>query len=165
MPVNKRNKKLFLSSFSSVLIAIITNLSLEKNFFVFPILNGGVVEIKNDGFLKIFSDGSGGFSVNDHPEDGCTGCGEIKYKKLNKGDKFPVLSVSISHPNFSTSVNLDTEIGQFSEDDWKNGVNMNLNKPVESIFLKKIGLLMYYPILFPLVLSYRSNLRSPESVL
>jgi len=75
----------------------------------------------------------------------CTGCGEIKYERLLKGQKFKVLGVHINHPDFSTQINLETAAGEFQEHDYTLDNNIFPDKQVVNPFLKTMGSLMDYP--------------------
>lgn len=140
------NRQVSLASVAFCLLSLVVNLTLERNPLVFPILNDGYVKVNQDGYLQIFSDGSSGFSQTNQGNSDCVGCGETTYKPLNKGDKYKVTGVAILHPDFSTTVDLMTEIGRFPEQDYKNNATVTLNKPVENEIIRSLGALMYYPI-------------------
>jgi hypothetical protein len=95
-------------------------------------------------------DGSGGYSSTNESVD-CAGCGEVKYGKISKGDRYPVVGVFVEHPDFSTKVALVTEIGRFLESDYKKAANITVNKAVKDDFFATAGNLMYYPFVFDIL--------------
>jgi hypothetical protein len=127
--------------------AVAVNLTLEKNPLVFPILGNGRVTIVRDGYQRTWTrDGSGSFSPGDKKELPCTGCGEARYTRLLKSEKYKVTGVVVETPEFSAPlVSLVTEAGQFPERDYRDGMNVAPDKAVERPFLRRLGNLMYYP--------------------
>jgi len=130
-------------TFILILFSIIFNITLTKNPLAFPILDKGSIEIMSNGFHITFSDGSGGFydeklTANSYDN--------VTYKELKKGEKYKVTGIKITHPDFSTKVYLQTAIGQFSQSNY----NITLNKEAHATWVKNLGFLMNWPILFML---------------
>lgn len=146
----QKNILLYVSIFF-IIFSIIISHTQTKNPVLYPILSDGYVEILEDGYHDEYSDGSGGFlSYEEKDRDGCVGCGEIEYLKLKKGEKYKVIGVEISHPEFGTEVNLITKIGQFGEYDYGSSKSLSnksiyINKPVQSNWAKYLGILMAWP--------------------
>lgn len=138
-----------------VLIAIAVNLTLEKNPFVFPVLDGGYIEVHKDGYYKSFP--GGGIFVEDEP---CIPTNQIKcdnnvvVSSLPAGTRLPVVGVRVEPAGVGLkNVVLITESGMtISQDNifiFKD--SLSTNKPIESTLLNELGSLMLYPSL-PLLL-------------
>lgn len=143
-----KNYRIFRTVIILCVMAVLINLSLEINPFVYPILRNGTITINKDGYLRTFSDGSGGFYEIDLDDFSCSGCGEIKFKKILKGETYPVIGVHITHPDFSTKINLVTPIGQFSENNYSSDRSISINKKEKNQLFTYIGALMAYPFAY-----------------
>ncbi len=139
-----KRDNLFFASLILCIISILINNGLEKSSLLFPILDDGYVEVHEDGYLLTYSDGSGGFSKTEKMDFKCTGCGTTTSHKILKGEKYPVLGVSI-HAGLSTKVGVKTSIGTFSAESFLNQ-KISTNKSIENKTFKRFGNAMYYPI-------------------
>jgi hypothetical protein len=137
-----RNKKILIGTIAYCTAAILVNSTLEKNPLVFPILNGGTIEILKDGYLETFSDQSGGYVKEPNQSKDF---GKISYRKLSKGEKFNVTGIEIGHADFSTNVFLKTPIGRFDYVE-RDTESVAISQRMESPFVQKMGDLMNYPI-------------------
>lgn len=158
----KRFKKrsLFCVAITLTILGIYINLGLEKNVSVYPILAGGMVTVNKDGFLKVYDDGSSGYSETDQQDVSCSNCEVVKYIKITKGQTYPVTGISISHLDFSTKIDLDTPIGQFAGKDYFVENNIVLNKSVKNPFFTYLGNLMYFPVVIFMLKSEMTSLIS-----
>jgi len=149
--IKKHNAFIATSIFCA--IAIIFNVTLEKNPIAFPILINGSVTVLRDGNLITFSDGSGGFfDEGMFNEKSRVNFGKIDIKKLSKGQEFKVTGIIISHPDFSTNISLTTTAGQFSEMNYQPSnqlftQSIKPNKTIINPIIKFLGNIMYYPML------------------
>lgn len=141
-----------------ILLSILFNVTLTKNPIVFPILNNGYIEILSDGYHVSYSDGSGGFRAKINSKEWREN--KVSIIELKKGEKYQVVGINVGHPDFSTKVNLQTEIGQFSQQDYQGSLYDSSeavilpNKKVHAEWTNALSVLMLWPVLiigsFPL---------------
>jgi len=147
----KRNKLFYFSIFM-VIFSIIVNLTQTKNPLIYPVLSNGYIEILEDGYHIEYSDGSGMFISEEERNDrNFIYSEDTIFTDLKKGEKYKVIGIKVAHPEFGTNVKLVTEVGQFSEYDYKSfegSQKINVNKNVQSSWSKKLSFLMLWP-LFP----------------
>jgi len=147
-----KGRKISVITIAIVILSIGINKTQESNPILFPILAGGYVQILEDGYLRTFSDGSGGFSKENKLSIGCATCGEVTYQKLKKGEKYKVLKTKIKNPDFGITINLVTEIGEFHESNYKpwgdQAPSIKISKPARAKWAEKISSLMAWPIFF-----------------
>lgn len=139
-----------------VFASIFINTTLEFNPLVFPILNGGYVEVVNDRLQNSSSEDTESFSNKNRSRVECTQCG-FKNKMLVEGYIYRVTGVKVSHRDFSTNVTLLTEVGEFTEYEYKTNRVVIPNKRVNSILFEKLRILMAYPLFLVNILSPFSN--------
>lgn len=146
-----KNKSLFYFSIALIIFSIGVSHTQTRNPILFPIISDGYIEILENGYQLTFSDGSGGFSLDNKEDIACIGCGEVIYTEVKKGEKFKVLAVRVEHPDFTTSITLVTEIGEFTEHDYRpwGGEEraIGVNKPVRAKWAENLSGLMAWPIL------------------
>lgn len=135
-----RNTGLFYFSIVFIALSIIISYTQTENPVLFPIISDGYVEVLKDGYQRTFvDDGSGGFVLEKDSIPRCTGCGEVKYTKISKGEVYQVLGVRVGHLDFGRNISVVTEIGEFSEYDYAplqgREQYIKLNKPTHA----KIG--------------------------
>lgn len=157
------NKKILWFTVAFSAAAIIFNITIEKNPLIFPILHDGYVEVQRDGYYRLFSDGSGGFSPTKEDDVGCIGCGSVTYTKINKGDIYKVTGIRLEHPDFGINISVLTEIGGFDEYDYDetntlyaddNGeMPVRLNKDVTRFGINT-GILMVWPMMLIMLINY-----------
>lgn len=150
-----KSRLILYASIFFIVISVVVSHSQTENPLLFPIISNGYIRILKDGYQQTFSDGSGGFVLNKEKDDAYSGSGPINYTEVKKGDVFNVRAVRIGYPEFSTSIRLVTEIGEFSEDDYApndgKGKYVKVNKAVRSTWAKYLStLIVMWPI--PLVI-------------
>ena len=134
-----------------IFISIFTNATLEKNPLIFPILRGGQIEVLHDAVHITFSGGSGALFEKNYTTSWDEGA---VYKPVKRGSVYNVTGVNFSHPDFSSQVNIKTDLGQISERNYKktnyrHGKQLvKTNKIVHFHLFDRISLLMAWPILF-----------------
>ncbi|MEJ0063471.1 MAG: hypothetical protein WDO70_09830 [Alphaproteobacteria bacterium] len=141
----KISRKAMTGTMLACIAAIAFNMTVARNPLVFPILNDGYVTINENGYLRTYSDGSGGFSSG---KETFGGGGQVTFRELRQGETYKITGVKIGHPEFATTVSLVTEIGQFSEEDYKTAKHISPSKPAVSDWADKLSFLMNYPVAF-----------------
>lgn len=137
-----------------MLIAIAVNLTLEKNPLVFPVLDGGSIEVHKDGYYKSFPDS--GVFVEDEPcvPGNPIRCDDAVVSVLPAGTRLPVVGVRMESAGVGLNdVVLITESGMTIS---KTNIyiykdSLSVDKPIESTLFSELGSLMLYPFL-PLLL-------------
>jgi hypothetical protein len=152
-----------------ILLGIFFNHTLEKNSFIFPVLDGGTVEILEDGYITKYFDGSGSFkAINKDIKDKDHRDGypvNLPFIKVKKGEVLRVQGVVVESPDFGLNISLVTEKGQITKYNYDKNSNVatvenlvKINKDVENIFFKHFGDLMYGPLLIPISVTYLSHI-------
>lgn len=136
------------------LVSVAINVTLEKNPLVFPILNGGYLEVHKDGYYETFpmSPPTDGLYVGQKP---CTPESSVACEEgtiavpIQAGTRLAITGIRVEHPDFGKDVIVITESGRtFSTNDinFEKGA-LTTNLPIENHIVSLLGILMIWPIL------------------
>lgn len=148
-----KRKLLFVVTLLFSIAAAAVNLTLERNPLVFPILKGGYVEVRKDGYYESWPKyGLEGVYFQEEP---CTpeshvACdGQTIVTPIKAGTRLKVTGVRMEYPDFGKSIVLITESGMtFSTENFYLAEDaLTTNSPVESRLFSKFGILMMWPAL------------------
>jgi hypothetical protein len=144
-------KWLLIFSIVFIAISIYINTTLERNPFIFPILQNGQVTFLTDGYITIYSDDSWAFQSDIHKDSECIWCWETRNIPVKKWQTTKVIWINIWHADMGTSVGLITELWPISSFNirwyWDGKIDVTLNKAYKNEFVEYISILMMYPTL------------------
>lgn len=145
-------RMLFYATIVFSLTAIIVNLTIEKNPLVFPVIDGGQVEILVDGFYLTDSDGNGAFftaaSCSDPSLPGHCGWATTS-TFIKAGTVYKVKGVNLTSSGvFVRGIDIIIEPGYSLDRSLIFSNEIKTDKEVVNPLLANTGIFMAWPIFF-----------------